>query len=81
MNDFSDLFLTYSAMTANRKLAQIAEASTWTEAMKEEFQRQRFAALVAEADRKARLRQQQKPLKFICLAIIAAFIIGAMIHG
>ena len=81
MNEITDLYLAYTAMNANKKLAQIAEASTWTEAMKEEFQRQRFAALAAEADRKARIREQQKPLKIICLAIIAAFIIGAMILG
>ena len=73
-----DPHLTYTAGNANRKLAQIAEASTWTEAMKEEFQRQRFAGLAAE---KARLADERKWLKIVCFSIIAIFVALAMIIG
>ncbi len=70
MNEFAQLYLTYSAATANRKLAQIAEASTWTEAMKEEFQRQRFIAI---AERKVRLAAERRIARKLCFWLIAAF--------
>jgi hypothetical protein len=78
MNTVFDLYLGYTAANANRRLNQIAEAATWTEGMKEEFQRQRFAAMQAEADRK---RGERKTLKAVLFTLLAIFLVAEMLIG
>lgn len=77
MNFVIDFILGFFIGRTARNAARAAERAAWTENMKAKYQN----ALAEREAAQLALREKQRPLLYICLAIIAAIVVVAMLFG